>query len=385
MKKVLFYIRSYFGGGAERVLIEYAKLLDKEKYDVTIMVRRKQGDFRDKFLALQDYGVHLRECCDYLTPGKNILQRLYNVVLSRMADFSEFRFPSIFYRIAIREKFDVEIAFMHNEAAAIIASSSNKKSQKFLWVHTDLRKIDSWKLYFKTRKRQRRFFNKFDHCICVSNYVADALNDLLGINRNVKVIYNPIDYKRILSLSIEPCQIDYNKKFPIICAVGRLSWEKNFQMLIQVHAELISEGYLHTLCIVGGGPLESDLKALIKELNVADTVILTGFKSNPYPYIQQADFLVCSSVYEGLPVVSQEAIILGKPIVSCCSVVQETFGEYNCGIITENNKEDFKNGIVKMLKDKTFFYKCKSEAEKRGIEYQKDISVKQIESLIDNF
>ncbi len=382
MKKVLFYIRSYFGGGAEKALLEYVSFLDKEKFDVTIMVRRKQGDFTDKFSSLEQQGVHLKECCDFLTPGKNIFHRLYNVVISKLADFCEFRFPSVFYRLVIREKYDVEIAFMHNEAAAILASSSNKKSLKLVWVHTDLRRIDTWKMYFKTRKRQKRIFSRFDHCVCVSKTAAEALHDLLGIKDNVRVIYNPVDYKRIRMLANEPLSVVNNDDLPIVCAVGRLSWEKNFSMLIQAHAELLNEGYRHLLYIVGGGPQEAELNDLVKKLHVSETVILTGFKKNPYPYIMHSDFLVCSSVYEGLHIVSQEAIVLEKPIVSSCAVVKETFQNHDCGIITENNKDALKAGMLKMITDKDFFLKCKKEAEKQSLEYQKNTPLAQFEELI---
>ena len=95
-----------------------------------------------------------------------------------------------------------------------------------------------------------------------------------------------------------------------------------------------------------------------------------------------SDFLVCSSVYEGLHVVSQEALVLGKPIVSCCKVVKETFGTRECGIITENTKDALAEGIKRMLSDKELYESCLAEAKKRSEEYKEHLPHKQIEELL---
>lgn len=59
--------------------------------------------------------------------------------------------------IAIRDKYDVEVAFMHDLVNPVIACSTNKSCKKIAWVHTDLRKLTTWKAYFGTRKRQGEF------------------------------------------------------------------------------------------------------------------------------------------------------------------------------------------------------------------------------------
>ncbi len=381
MKKVLFYIRECFGGGAEKILLEYVKKLDKEKFDITVMVRRKNGAFLDKFEKLKEDGVRFERAFDYLKPGKNVFQKLYNVVISKLGDFCEFRFPSVFYRLAIKEKYDAEIAFMHNEAASIIASSSNRRSLKLMWVHTDLRRITTWKQYFRTRKRQKKFFEKFDHCICVSNLAKDALKDLLDVDKNVKVIHNPVDHQTVTRLS--EAYVPFEKSdMMTVCSVGRLSFEKNYSMLLDVHAKLIKNGFLHRLYIVGDGPEKQMLSEKIKTLGIEDTAFLAGFKENPYPYVKNSDLFVCSSVYEGLSAATQEAIVLGKAIVSSCAVVKENFGKYECGIITENTPEGLYEGMVKMLTDKESYAFYQKESEKRSEELKSNTCIKEVEDLI---
>lgn len=383
MKKVLFYNRTFFGGGAEKVLLDYIRGLDKKKYDITVMVRRDEGAFREQFHALKQEGVQIRVCCDWMTPGKNVFKKLLNYLLLTTSDWCEFRIPGIFHRIAIREKYDVEIAFMHNEAAAIIASSPNRKAKKLLWVHTDLRKIDTWKMYFRTRRRQKRFFAGFDHCICVSQVARQSVEELLHLKENVMVLHNPVDRERIIKLAQEPCLLP-RVDIPTVCAVGRLSWEKNFSMLIKAHENLIKKGVTHRLCIVGEGPERTNLERLIKERNLEDSVVLAGHQSNPYPYIAMADFTVCSSVYEGLHIASIESMVLGKPVVSCCAVVKDVLGGYECGIITENEQAALEAGLEKMLTDRSFFIRCAEQAAERGAELGPEKAMRCVNQLLES-
>ena len=382
MKRVLFYNRSFFGGGAEKVMMDYVRGLDKSKFDVSVMVRRDEGAFREQYYALEQEGVHSRRCCDWIKPGKNLIQKCLNYSLLFIADRCEFRFPGIFRRIAIRDEFDVEIAFMHNEAAAIVAASPNRKSKKFLWVHTDLRKITTWRQYFRTRKRQSRFFRRFDRVICVSNVAKQSVEELLGLKDTLTVLHNPVDSQRIITLSKEPCPISSGEE-PLVCAVGRLSWEKNFSMLLRAHANLLQKGIVHRLCIVGEGPERETLETLIKELHLEHSATLVGHQSNPYPYLRAAYMTVCSSVYEGMHIVSKESLLLGTPVVSCCPVVSELFGDYACGIVTENNQAALEAAMEKMLTDTTFFTCCKEQTEKRSREFFEETPIAIVESLIE--
>lgn len=380
--KVLVFIRSFFGGGAEKVLLDYLKGLDKEKLEITLMVRQPEGALKEQFLALREQGVQVRWCFDHLKPGKNLPQRGKNALLLRLADWSAYRCPGLFYRLAIREKYDVEIAFMHNEAASIIASSSNRHSKKLLWVHTDLRRLTSFKTYFGSRKRQGDYYRKFDKCVCVSQVAAQSLAELFGIRENVQVLHNPVDRERVLSLAEESCPLP-ESDLPTVCAVGRLSWEKNFAMLISAHAELLKKGISHRLCIVGEGPERQALENRIAALGAAETVTLAGFQENPYPYIKAADIIVCSSVYEGLHIVSQEALVLGKPVVSCCAVTAEVFGGCDCGILTENDQASLEAGLEKMLCDPALRHACAGQAALRGQELGLEQAAAAAEKLLE--
>jgi glycosyltransferase involved in cell wall biosynthesis len=69
-------------------------------------------------------------------------------------------------------------------------------------------------------------------------------------------------------------------------------------------------------CAVGQGPLESEVEALHRELDLADVVTLTGYRPDAVRLMAGCDVFVLASSWEGLPVALMEASSLGLPIVA---------------------------------------------------------------------
>ena len=68
----------------------------------------------------------------------------------------------------------------------------------------------------------------------------------------------------------------------VIVAVGRLTKSKRFDILIKAHKLLLDEGINNKLIILGEGELRFELSQLVKILEVEKTVLMPGFKKNPY-------------------------------------------------------------------------------------------------------
>ena len=99
-----------------------------------------------------------------------------------------------------------------------------------------------------------------------------------------------------------------------VCAVGSLSYQKGFDLLLSAFARL-SDTSLH-LVILGEGPLRSELEKQIRVLGIEERVHLPGFVKDPVNIIAQADLFVLSSRWEGFPNVLLEALSTGVPIVA---------------------------------------------------------------------
>ncbi|NEM92418.1 CDP-glycerol glycerophosphotransferase family protein [Galbitalea soli] len=98
--------------------------------------------------------------------------------------------------------------------------------------------------------------------------------------------------------------------------VGRYSPEKNQARLLRAFAAVHAEQPHTRLLLVGYGPLEAELDALIESLGIENAAWTVGPFANPFAIMAAADCFVMSSDYEGQPMVILEAAALGKPIVS---------------------------------------------------------------------
>ncbi|APU66818.1 glycosyl transferase, group 1 family [Christiangramia flava JLT2011] len=151
-------------------------------------------------------------------------------------------------------------------------------------------------------------------------------------------IYNSLDFEKVENLANEDIQESYLIQKPYLSAMGRLSDQKNFTMLISSYAKSnINE--IYNLAIIGDGPKKEKLEKQIKKLGLESKVFLIGFKSNPYPYIQQSEFFINTSSFESFCVVILEALALGKMVVAtdCPSGPGELVQHGYNGYLTEVN------------------------------------------------
>ncbi len=181
----------------------------------------------------------------------------------------------------------------------------------------------------------RNFYPRADEIVAVSKGVAEDLACTARIPRTrIRVIYNPVVTRDLALRTREPLQHPWFAPGspPVILAVGRLTAEKDFGMLIRAFARIAGDQSAR-LIILGEGEERPRLEELLKDLHLEHKVMLPGFVSNPYPYMARSALLVCSSRSEGLPTVLIEALYCGIPIVStdCPSGPREILQKHEYG------------------------------------------------------
>lgn len=169
----------------------------------------------------------------------------------------------------------------------------------------------------------------------------------------VIIIYNPVPIKEIQHKAKNESGHDWldNKKIPVILAVGRLTYQKNFDSLIKAFAELRKK-YESRLIILGEGDERIRLEYLTKELNIHEFVSMPGFSNNPYSYMYRSDVFVLSSRWEGFPNVLVEAMACGVKVVAtdCPGGAAEIleYGKYG-ELIDVDSTDDIVGAIDKVL------------------------------------
>jgi len=376
VKKVLFFVESLSGGGAEKVLTDLVSNLDTSKYEVTVC-------------SLVDVGVYneyLKGICTYKSilanpdKAKNYLRKKWYALKYKLVHWLPANF---LYTIFFKEKYDVEVAFVEGYSTKIIASSANKTSKKIAWVHIDLFENHWTREEYKNLEEEINAYKKFDHIISVAESVQSAFSQRFGIKDRLSVLYNPVDRNDILEKSIQ--KIDFQKDPSLIhlVTVGRLESQKGYDRLLKVVDKLKKEFFEFKLMIVGKGSQRNELETYIEKNDLQSHVVLLGFQTNPYTYINAADAFVCSSRSEGFSTVVTEALILGKPLVATnCSGMKELLGNSEFGLITENSTEALYIGLKKFLEDEQLRAHYTAKSKERGANFDIKKTMKSIEELL---
>lgn len=167
----------------------------------------------------------------------------------------------------------------------------------------------------------------------------------------------------------------YEEKDKKIISIGRLTFQKGFDLLIQSYAMIANKYPDWKLTIIGDDYGEkSKLLDLIRHFKLHDKVMLHEATRDITPYYKEAQFYVLSSRFEGLPMVMLEAMSFGLPIVSfdCPTGPAELVNDEN-GILIENgNIEKLAEGMERLIKSRELLLKKVAGVQGRAVLYTKD-------------
>ena len=390
-KKLLIAVHTLQLGGVEKIVVNLLKRMDKQKYDITLLSIVDDGIFKKDVMNIPGIkykyffkGYFKRSRNDINSKFYKISTRMMNIIWKWYLFLIKY-FPKYLYKKNIKEVYDIEIAFMEGKVAKIIANSNNKNSKKVAWIHTDIENI-SRKNMFVSLDEEIDCYKKFNKIVCVSTDVKFHFCHKTGITENVVVQLNPINIKEILEKSKEPIKEKMIHNGIIICAVGRLAFEKGYDRLLKVHRKLLREHINNTIWIVGEGLERAGLEEYIKDNKLEESVQLVGYTQNPYKYLKEADIFVCSSRIEGLSSTVIEAAVLDKPIITTlCSGMRDILGDDNTNaLIVPNHTYNLYKGLKKLILDenlrKVFQENIKDTTQKFDI----NTVISSIDKLLDS-
>ena len=301
-KRIAIFLPGLYDGGAQRVMLNLAGGLISHDFDVDIVLVQAEGPY----LSEVPSSVRLVELNTKHLSGQRTLYSIPSLVSyirreKLVAMLSGLNYVNVVALWAKRLA-GVPLRLIISEHNTISSEGANLP-RYFRWIlHTFMKST----------------YPKADGIIAVSEGVAKDLAEVLGITREkIRVIYNPIITPDIKVKKDEPLEDPWfgNNQPPVVLAIGRLTKQKGFDVLIQAFALVRRQRIAHLL-ILGEGEEHLSLMSLVKELGLEKEVRLPGFISNPYHYMANASLFVLSSRWEGLPTVLVEALYCGTRLIA---------------------------------------------------------------------
>ena len=396
-KKLLFIIPSLDAGGGEKSLVNLLNTIDYSKYEVDLFLFKDGGIFKEfvpkqvNILKLQDkykdFTLPLIKSVNKIMKKKDFsvlinrfLFAISNKLIKDKKNSDQYTWKymnnSIDY---LDEIYDVAIGFLE-KSSIYLCVDKVKAKKKIGFIHTDYVKSGM------NKKIDIGYFEKLDNIVTVSDECLITLKNKFPKLKSKMMIFNNIVSPRMINKMSNLGKGNiYTKECNqrIILSIGRLVNIKGFDLAVKACKILVENNYDIKWYVIGDGEERENLVQMIKSYNLEDRFILLGLKSNPYPYIKQADIYAQTSRYEGKSIALDEAKILEKPIiVTDYSTAKDQIEHKVNGLIVDMNPEAISKGIEYLINDVEL--KNKLCTNLRNLDLSTENEIEKLYKIIDD-
>ncbi len=365
MRKILFWCPFLTHVGTIKAVINYASILNKRKKYKTYIISAF-GEWNDFDDQLRKKKIKLIKIFNYkwFLPKYGLLSKLSLILISII---------SIIPLIIIYKKYKPDYLISNLLGIVPILSKilSNSKSPKIImsiqgYPHFNFLRKLLWKF----------FYQKSDALICLTNKTKFILKNKIKITKPIYKIDNPLILNNSNYPNLKNKYLNLLKKTKSlkIISLGRLTYQKNFECLIDGLRIFKNEYPNFLLLIIGEGELLIKLEKKIKLYKLSSNIKLIGFIKNPYIFYKYSDLYISSSRWEEPGHTLIEAAHYKVPIITsdCLNGPKEIFKD-NSGIMFRNNNP---NDLSKKI---SFFISLSKTKKKQMINkaYKKTLTYKE--------
>ena len=392
MKKILFVINTLGRAGAETALIELLNHLDVDEYEISLYVLLGQGEMISK--VPQKIHVKNKKICTdsvlssagrqkmLLTSlaalfrnghtGEKIAYIIKNLCV--MKKTGKIQPDKLLWRVVsdganrFDEKFDLAVAYLEGGSTYYVADHVNAK-KKAAFVH--IAYGDSG----YTREMDRGCYEKMDVIYTVSKETRRHFLEFYPeYEKKVQIFHNIIDSERIEREAKKPGGFSDSYDGVRILTVGRLAYQKAYDIAVQAMRQIKDAGYQARWYIIGEGAERKALEKQIAELGLQADFVLLGMKENPFPYYAQCDLYVHATRFEGKSIAIQEAQMLGCAVIaSDCAGNREQMEDGVDGLLCPLTPEGIAKKIEELIDDTTKKERLAAAAKQKANGQTEDI------------
>ena len=392
MKKILFVINTLGRAGAETALIELLNHLDVDEYEISLYVLLGQGEMISK-VPRKIHVKNKKICTDSVLSsagrqkmlltslaalfrnghtGEKIAYIIKNLCV--MKKTGKIQPDKLLWRVVsdgadrFDEKFDLAVAYLEGGSTYYVADHVNAK-KKAAFVH--IAYGDSG----YTREMDRGCYEKMDVIYTVSKETRRHFLEFYPeYEKKVQIFHNIIDSERIEREAKKPGGFSDSYDGVRILTVGRLAYQKAYDIAVQAMRQIKDAGYQARWYIIGEGAERKALEKQIAELGLQADFVLLGMKENPFPYYAQCDLYVHATRFEGKSIAIQEAQMLGCAVIaSDCAGNREQMEDGVDGLLCPLTPEGIAKKIEELIDDTTKKERLAAAAKQKANGQTEDI------------
>lgn len=355
MKRVLIVIKGLGRGGAEQLLVSAAPYLDRSRFEYHFAYVLPHKDALVAKLTGLGFPVH---CVGGGRKASWITR------LSRLAR-------------------DFDLVHVHSPVAATALRLMTRKPALVCTEH------NVWGRYHRaTYWANRLTFNLNDHVFAVSDEVHRSMRSLPWVQLpSVETLYHGPDraeLARWIGVDGVREELGISESAPLIGTVANFKTHKGYPHLMTAAAAVCKELPGARFVLVGQGPLEPEIKAIARELEIEDSVIFTGYREDVPRLMAAFDVFAMASLHEGLSIALLEAMSLGKPpVVTRVGGLPEVVGTDEGFVVEPADPETLANRIVTLLRDPELRERLGAGAKRRAESFDISRTVARTEAIYD--
>ena len=357
-KKIIFILPQLDVGGVQKTFLNIQEVIDYDKYDVTLYLRKNRQDLRgsiDKRITVitnDDNNKYYRKpqavfiqmlilfagIFGLKTKKEKLEDKLKHLIIRYSMNFE-------YKKYFAASEYDTAVAYVQGYPA-LLCGKYVKAKKKILFFHTSVDELHD---------ENAAVIDNFN-CICALHEGQVRLIKLWypSVKDRIFIINNYVNCEDIIRKSREFVVSAAEKK--VICTCGRMTKVKGYDLACKT-AKILKDNKIDFLWrFVGDGAERANIEQLVKDLGLADNIEFVGMQENPYPYMASRDIYVQPSYEEAMPVVIIEAQILNKPVVSTDTLGGRSLiksGEN--GVLCEIDEKSIANEIIKLLAEKKYY------------------------------